>query len=83
MIIAAVPEPAEARALLASIDVPTCSRDRALIARMVFSFARVGAALGRKVEDVYKRSRRLWLRLHEKGGKTHKMACAMTIWRSI
>jgi integrase len=50
-------------------------RDRALIARMVFSFARVGAALGMKVEDAYTQSRRHWLRLHEKGGKTHKMAC--------
>ncbi len=28
-------------------------RDRALIALMVFSLARVGAALGMKVEDVY------------------------------
>ena len=41
---------------------------------MVYSFARVGAALGMKVEDVYTQSRRLWLRLHEKGGKTHKIA---------
>lgn len=28
-------------------------RDRALIALMVFSFARIGAALGMKVEDVF------------------------------
>jgi site-specific recombinase XerD len=42
-------EPAEARALIDSIDVSTHSglRDRALIAMMVYSFARVGAALGR------------------------------------
>jgi integrase len=60
--------------LLASIDVST-PRDRTLIALMVYSFARVGAALGMKVEDVYTQSRQLWLRLHEKGGKAHKMRC--------
>jgi integrase/recombinase XerC len=70
-------DPAEARALLDSIDTstPVGLRDRALIALMVYSFARVGAALGMKVEDVYTQSRRLWLRLHEKGGKAHKMPC--------
>jgi site-specific recombinase XerD len=50
-------------------------RDRALIALMVFSLARVGAALGMKVEDVYTQSRRLWVRLREKGGKAHAMPC--------
>jgi site-specific recombinase XerC len=70
-------DPAEARALLASIDVstPIGLRDRALIALMVYSFARVGAALSMEIEDVYTQSRRLWLRLHEKGGKEHKMPC--------
>jgi site-specific recombinase XerD len=67
--------PEEARALLDSIDVATPAglRDRALIGLMVFSFARVGAALGMKVEDVYVQNRRLWVRLHEKGGKRHEM----------
>lgn len=46
-------------------------RDRALIAVMVFSFARVGAVLGMKVEDYYTEGRRGWFRLHEKGGKLH------------
>jgi len=50
-------------------------RDRALIALMVFSLARVGAALGMKVEDVYTQNRRLWVRLREKGGKAHAMPC--------
>src|SRR6202049_1295351 len=70
-------DPAEARAVLDSIDVTTPAglRDRALIALMVYSFARVGAALSMKVEDVYTQSRRLWVRLHEKGGKEHKMPC--------
>lgn len=46
-------------------------RDRALIAVMVFSFARIGAVLGMKVEDYYTEGRRGWFRLHEKGGKLH------------
>ncbi|MGO9685823.1 MAG: tyrosine-type recombinase/integrase [Beijerinckiaceae bacterium] len=70
-------DPAEARMLLDSIDTskPVGLRDRALIALMVYSFARVGAATGMRVEDVYTQRRRLWVRLHEKGGKEHKMPC--------
>lgn len=70
-------DPAEARALLDSIDVavPAGLRDRALTGLMVYSFARVGAALAMKVEDVYVQNRRLWVRLHEKGGKRHEMPC--------
>jgi site-specific recombinase XerC len=69
--------PDEARALLDSIDIsePIGLRDRALIGLMVYSFARVGAATGMKVEDVYIQNRRLWVRLHEKGGKRHEMPC--------
>ena len=67
----------EARALLDSIDPssPTGLRDRALIALMVYTFARVGAALKMRVEDVYVQGRRTWVRLHEKGGKRHEMPC--------
>jgi integrase/recombinase XerC len=42
---------------------------------MVYSFARVGAALAMRVEDVYTERRRLWVRLREKGGKAHLMPC--------
>ena len=72
---------AEARQLLDSIDVLTQIglRDRALLALMVFSFARVGAALAMKVEDVYVQNRRLWVRLREKGGKRHEMPCHHTL----
>jgi len=68
---------AEARALLDGIDVatPVGLRDRALIALMVFSFARIGAALAMRVEDVFTQNRRLWVRLREKGGKAHAMPC--------
>lgn len=73
--------PEEARQLLDSIDVSTPAglRDRALIGLMVFSFARVGAALGMRVEDVYVQQRRLWVRLREKGGKRHEMPCHHTL----
>jgi integrase len=70
-------DPAEARALLDSIDIGNHAglRDRALIGLMVYSFARIGAALGMAVEDVYTQNRRLWVRLREKGGKRHTMPC--------
>jgi site-specific recombinase XerD len=65
----------EARELLDSVPTDTVMglRDRALIGTMVFAFARVGAALKMRVEDVYVQGRRTWLRLHEKGGKRHEM----------
>jgi len=70
-------EAAEARALLDSIEATTQIglRDRALIGLMIYSFARIGAALGMKVEDVFTQNRRFWVRLHEKGGKAHAMPC--------
>jgi site-specific recombinase XerD len=70
-------EPIEARKLIDRIDAttPVGLRDRALIGLMVYSFARISAALGMKVEDVYNERRRLWVRLREKGGKRHEMPC--------
>ena len=66
-----------ARALLDAIDTSTAIglRDRALIGLMVYTFARVGAAIQMRVEDVYVQARRTWVRLHEKGGKQHEMPC--------
>ena len=63
----------EARKLLSSIDVSTIGglRDRALIGVMVYSFARVGAVVAMNVEDYFQQGRRMWFRLHEKGGKLH------------
>ena len=74
-------DPAEARALLDSIDTntPIGLRDRALIALMVYSLARIGAALAMRVEDVFTQNRRLWVRLREKGGKRHEMPCHHTL----
>ena len=42
---------------------------------MVYSFARIGAALGMTAEDVFTQNRRLWVWLREKGGKRHAMPC--------
>ncbi len=70
-------DPAEARRLIDTIDTTTVIglRDRALIGLMVYTFARIGAAIGMRVADVYTQNRRLWVRLHEKGGKQHAMPC--------
>ena len=69
--------PQEARQLLDSIPVDTIigMRDRALIGLMTYSFARIGAVTSMEVRDVYVQNRRLWVRLHEKGGKEHTMPC--------
>ena len=65
----------QARVLLDSIDVSTVVglRDRALIALMAYSFARVSAAVAMRVEDYFATGKRWWVRLHEKGGKRHEM----------
>ena len=70
-----VAEGEEARQLLESIDPTTLVglRDRALIALLLYTFARVSAAIGMNVEDYYPQGRRFWVRLHEKGGKQHDM----------
>lgn len=66
---------AEARLLLDSIDTTSLIglRDRALIALMCYSFARVSAVVGMNVEDYYQQGKRSWIRLHEKGGKFHEV----------
>ena len=50
-------------------------RDRALIGLMVYTFARVNAALTMRVEDYFVQGRRGWVNLHEKGGKIHSLPC--------
>ncbi len=46
---------------------------------MVYSFARVGAAVTMRVGDFFQHRKRLWLRLHEKGGKRHEVPCHPTL----
>jgi site-specific recombinase XerD len=67
----------DARNLIRSIPAGTIIglRDRALIGLMTYSFARISAALQMNVKDVFSKHHRLWLRLHEKGGKYHEMPC--------
>jgi integrase len=40
---------------------------------VVYSFARIGVALGMTVADVFTQNRRRWVRLREKGGKRYEM----------
>jgi len=65
----------QARQLLDSIDTTNIVglRDRAIIATMVYSFARVGAVVAMNKEDYFQLGKRWWLRLHEKGGKRHEV----------
>src|SRR5215831_5047210 len=71
----------EARVLLNSIAPSSIVglRDRALIALMVYTFARVGAAVAMRVEDYFIQGRRGWVRLHEKAGKQHDVPANHTL----
>jgi site-specific recombinase XerD len=64
-------------AFLKSIDTSHVVglRDRAFIAVMVYTFARVSAVAALKVEDYFPLKKRWWLRLQEKGGKINEMGC--------
>lgn len=70
-------DPAEWRRLIDSIPTDTVRdlRDRALIATLTYSFARITAALRMTVEDVRPHGAGWRIRLHEKGGKQHEMPC--------
>lgn len=65
----------ECRRLLDSITTSGSAglRDRALIAVMVYSFARVSATTGMNIGDFYQCGTRWLIRLHEKGGKYHEV----------
>jgi site-specific recombinase XerD len=73
--------PEEAHELFAAIPTDTLVglRDRALIGVLIYSFARVSAALGMRVSDYFPQGKRWWLRLHEKGGKHHEMPVHHTL----
>jgi len=67
----------EATALLTGMDVSTVVglRDRAIIAVMTYTFARVGAVVALNIEDYFPQKKRWWLRLREKNGKVNEMPC--------
>ena len=68
---------AEWRKLIDAIPTDTVRdlRDRALIATLTYSFARIGAALKMKVEDIRPKGAGWQVLLHEKGGKEQAMPC--------
>ena len=71
---------AEWRKLIDSIPTETVRdlrdlRDRALIATLTYSFARIGAALKMNVEDLRPKGAGWQVQLQEKGGKQHVMPC--------
>jgi site-specific recombinase XerD len=70
-------EGAEWRRLIDAIPADTVRdlRDRALIATLTYGFARIGAALKMRVEDLQAKGSGWLIRLHEKGGKQHMMPC--------
>ena len=61
--------------LLTSIKTDSLAglRDRALIAIMAYSLARVSAVIAMNVQDYFPQGKRYFFRLHEKGGKYHEV----------
>jgi site-specific recombinase XerD len=57
------------------IEIVRDLRDRALIATLTYSFARITAALRMKVEDLRPKGAGWQIQLHEKGGERHAMPC--------
>lgn len=80
--------PEEARALLDQPDTETLAglRDRAIIALMLYSFARVSAVLGLRLADYFPEGKRWHVRLREKRGKErtlpvhHDAEAAIDAW---
>jgi site-specific recombinase XerD len=65
----------QARQLIDSIKIDSIVglRDRAIIALMCYTFARVSEMVHMRVDDYYQNGKRWWIRLHEKGGKRHEV----------
>lgn len=80
--------PEEARALLEQPNTTTLGglRDRAMIALMLYSFARVSAVVGLRLGDYYPEGKRWHVRLREKRGKErvlpvhHEAEAALDQW---
>ena len=70
-------EPKQARQLLDSIDTTTIGglRDRAIIATLIYTAARIGAILNLKVKHFAQDGTQWCLRFGEKGGKVRKIPC--------
>lgn len=70
-----LPDSDDVVALIESIPVETIVglRDRALIGILLYSFARVSAAVGMNVHDYVRSGKKRLIRLSEKGGVAHQM----------
>lgn len=69
--------PEDAQGLLDSIEGESLKgkRDKALIAVMLYSFARIGAVIQLRVKDVVRQGTRYTLHLLEKGGSDRRVPC--------
>ena len=78
-------EGAEWRRLMDAIPQETMRdlRDRALIAVLTYSFARIGAALQMRVEDMRPRGAGWVVQLHEKGGRQHAMPAHHALAKAV
>src|ERR1700730_13593140 len=77
--------PEEARELFSSIPTDTLVglRDRALIGVLIYSFARVSAAVAMRIEDYFPQGKRWWLGFTRKAASTTKCPCttpSRSIW---
>lgn len=70
-------DPAHARALLHSIQTANAIglRDRAILATMIYTAARVGAVARLRRRDFYTDGRQHYLRFEEKGGRQRDIPC--------
>src|SRR6516164_1686056 len=65
----------EVQKLLSAVETYTHNglRDRALLATLAYTFARIGSVVNLKVEDYYPSGKRFLLRFREKGGKEKEL----------
>src|SRR5215813_13268649 len=65
----------EVQRLLNAVEISTHTglRDRALLATLAYTFARIGSVVNLKVEDYYPSGKRFLLRFREKGGKEKEL----------
>ena len=65
----------EVQKLLNAVETFTHSglRDRALLATLAYTFARIGSVVNLKVENYYPSGKRFLLRFKEKGGKEKEL----------
>lgn len=70
-------DPAQARALLYSIDTGDVVglRDRAILAAMMYTACRVGAVSKLRLRDFFTDGRQYYLRFDEKGGAVRQIPC--------